>query len=530
VLRRLFSFTAPSFLSSLAVVLSLLCGALVFFLFRFFIPLEPGEGYALLGTGEFQNDRQIRELLVSAGTGAGKTGDWISESSQMVPVDDFGVFRMVPLDTFHEEIEAFDPRDDGYAARLRAFFVRGGKRYFFLPLKDTSGNVRVKLEKEARRVLGDISFTLAILGTPKSFFWYFSILAAASAGALYFSRSCRLFVFQVPVLLAFGWGGFSSLMLAAVLAGLWELLREPLGELAAARRYERFSFDYAGSGFRGLWERFKPFRINCCLVLLFMAVFAFFCVLGELPLVPAGAGFVCFFLLYFVSFWADLERGRKIRHVPFIPVPLLPVKAETFSLFPLLLPFGAGAVLALVLPLVFPGFAPSREPNPLGDLDQVLSAADYERHIVYERSFSYLSLEGGPDFSGEGPPGGLNQEGYLRYYLGDDGLIAGGASYSSGADHAGGGEGEVPPFPLEKLMEFLVKYSTAPGALSPVDMGGKTQGESGAPLAGFFRLHIKEWISVLVILAACIPKLLRSGIKSKKKKKFPLAGDKRIAA
>ena len=520
-----------------SAVISILCGGLVFFLFRFYgtpgaRPDESGTsnsgaGFAVLVLDESRDDRQIRESLARGGI-----DDVISESSQELPVDDFGELKMIPLDTFRNEIETFDPRDDGYAAKLDEFFVRDGKRFFFLPLKSLSGIRMAALKKQLSSLLGETPFTLGILGRNIPVLWYFALLAAACVFVLYFSPSRRLFVFELPVLLAFGWGGASAFFLGAVLSGIWELLREPMGEISASRRYGRLPI-YAGAGFRGLWERLKPFRLNCFLVLLFLVFLVLFSFFGDLSPLPLVVGCVCFFLLYFLAFRIEAERIRKNRHILFTPVPLFPFKVRTFSLFPVLLPFGAGAALAVFLPAFLPAFSSTRGQDPaLVDTRYLVSAEDYYRHVNFERSFSYRSLNENQDLSFLQVPdeGAFEREEYLRYNLGADGLIGKGESYppedreelvpAEGPRTEGRWTGG-PPFPLEKLMNFLVNYSKPAGSGS-----GDIREPQNAAAA------VKSWelIGVVIIFAACILDLLPPGIRGKKMKKVPIFRDKRIAA
>jgi hypothetical protein len=105
------------------------------------------------------------------------------------------------------------------------------------------------------------------------------------------------------------------------------------------------------------------------------------------------------------------------------------------------------------------------------------------------------------------------QNDYFRYYLGEDGLIAGNDAYVFSDDS------EATQFPLEKLMGFLVKYN------KPVT------GES----AGFDKQLInptettlKEWISVAFIFIICLFDIIRPRIVPKKK--MPVIRDKWIAA
>ena len=541
--------------SRFAAVVSVLCGVLVFSLFKFFPSPElkvpaGGEDFAVLSVDESRDDRSVREIL-----GRGGITGLISESSQEVAVDDFGTLKMIALDSFRNEIEPFDPRDDGYAAKLRDFFVRDGKRFFFIPLKDVPWN-GIKLQKQLGSLLGDIPFTLTVLEQKEPIFMYFLLLAAACVFALHLSRAPRFFLFEFPVLLAFSRGGSFGFVLAALLCGIWELLREPLGELLAARRNNHGAFggapDYAGTAFAGLRERLRPFRMNFLLLLFLALFFAVFSVAGALSPIPLAAACLCFFLLYFLAFRVEAERNRRSGHIPFTPAPLLPFRTRYFSLFPLLLPFVAASVLALFLPLVFPDFSHAREKDPVADIlaepQYLLSSEDYYRHIAFQKSFSYVKPDQDLYLKDTRTPeaggGALNQEGYLRYYLGSDGLIGGGTAYAPGGPLAlteESGEGElaqsgVPSFPLEKLMGFLIDYSKPAVA---GNIKADTVNRKFA-VSGIFLNESKEWISVAIIFAASLlnhprlnyPRLnfFRPEQRSRKKKKVPVFRDKRIAA
>ena len=130
---------------------------------------------------------------------------------------------------------------------------------------------------------------------------------------------------------------------------------------------------------------------------------------------------------------------------------------------------------------------------------------DYNDHIDFQRSFSYRSLN--DTISRDA----LNQEGYLRYYLGDDGLIAGSA-VSSGTMAA-----YTLPFPLEKLMDFLIQY------YQPPEEPARRIEPYNPPLKQ------REWILAAIILVfCCMSELLRPGIVPGKK--LPVRWDKRMAA
>ena len=509
------SFKSPI----LPVFLSIVFGAFVFSLFLFLSPggigvasLTPsyydtplhGAACVILNVDESQDDGQIREMLFSAGL-----GDFISESSQFVPIDDFGSLKLVPLGSFNSEIEAFDPRDSGYAGKLKSFFVHDGMRFFYRLLEAKPGLNAGKMKKQLDSALGNIPFAFTVLGQKQSVLIYFLLLFAASSLTLFFSPSRQLFIFQFPLLLAIGHLGFFSLILAAVLTGIWELLREPLGELSATKRYKRRFLDYAGTGFRGLKERLKPFRFNLLLCLIFMFFLPLFVLFGLLP--PVLLAVVCFsfLFLYYLSLKTEEARSLKTRHVPFTPVLMFPAKVRTFSFFPQFLPIGLISLLALFLPQVS---MPSL--RGLGPLDgYIVSPMDYYRHIAFQRSFSYRPIEYKPMDAGPSSTEALNQMDYFRYHLGEDGLIAGSdplPAYRFPPE---------PTFPLEKLMDFLVKYNK-PREAKPVGLNQPFD----APLAAKF----KEWVSVLMIFSVCLLDFLRHGIRPKKKS--PVFGDKRMAA
>ena len=470
--------------------------------------VAPGinNGYAILVVDESQDDRGVREILA-----AGGIGEVISESSQFVSIDDFGAFRQIPLDSFHDEIETFDPRNDGYAEKLHAFFVNNGKRYFFTPMESNPADLRSRLDAS----LVGIPFSLVLLEQRISLFPYFALLAAAGISALFLSRSKKLFLFQIPVFLSIGWGGFAAMILAAAFAGIWELLREPLKELFTSRYSFRETSsrgntsNYAGTGLKGVGERFRPYRLNVILASLFFLLLPVLAIAAFLPPIPLLAACVCFFLLYFLSFKVMEAGFRNTRHIPFMPVPLLPLRTRTFSLFPFLVPFVLASVLALILPAFLPvqrSGIPVREYNM--DPRYFVSSGDYYSHIDFQRSFSYRSLNTGNSAASRDA---LNQEGYLHYYLGDDGLIAGSVQ-SSGIVEA-----EILPFPLEKLMAFLLQYYV------PLEEPAGKIEPYNPPL------KLREWMLAAIILTiCCISELLRPGVVPGKK--LPVRWDKRIAA
>ena len=513
--------------SALAALVSILCGGLVFFLFRFLdSPFNAsGESWLVLAIDESENEYQILSVLAQRGIEG-----FICESSQEVIVDNFGTYKMVKLESFSDEVGAFDPRDTGYAERLHSFFVRDGKRFFFLSLEKYSARKAEKLSKELGAALKDTSYTITFMGERKSHFRDYAILALVCACVFYFSRFKRLFVFQLPVLLAFGWAGFSGFIIAAILSAVWELLREPLGELSASKLYKR-KLNYAGSGLKGTLDLLKPFRINGFLLLFFTVFLVLFFVFTDTPAIPLIAGILCFFVVYFLAFRAETECHKQGRHILFTPVPLSPNKARTFSFFPLLLPFTSGAILVLIFSLLSPASFLEGQPAAdsrnlqnnrnipdsenhdlmLADSRYLISSGEYYSNIDFQKSFSYMPLNAKSYTAGETVDQESRlKESYRQYYLGEDGLIGGSADFTASVP-GNGAYLDFPPFPLEKLMVFLLNYS-------------KPAAGNSAPGS------IKEWIAVLMILSVCVLDLHRSGLQFIKRKKLPILRDKRIAA
>jgi len=427
----------------ISIAASIVCGALIIFLFKTYIPeaLKTGESWAVLILDDKQEDRKIREALAGIGS-------FISESSQEILLDDFSEIRKIPLDSYFSEIEIFDPRNDGYAAKLSAFFVRDGMRFFFLSLDNNFKKSYTKLEKQIVSLLPDMPHSLLILGKSRSVLPDFLLLVLACIFALYLAKSRKLFVFMLPMLLFLALGGAHALLLAAILAGIWELLREPSIELYASRSYQRRESDYAGSGIKGFFERLKPFRLNMFFIMLFLLLFFIVSFIGQFFPFPAVFILAVFFLVYFLSCESEAEQRKERSHTLFTPVLLYPSRSKTFSFIPMMLPFIAASVMAMLLPLILPS-VPGAESSPaydypFTDREYLVNKDDFRRHLAFQQAFSFQS----EDCSGP--------EEYHQYHLGEDGLIAGSSEFR------GTVEGRVftePPFPLEKLMDFLIQYS-----------------------------------------------------------------------
>ena len=458
-----------------SLLISLVSGLGLFFLFGRSIPAG-GEGYAVLEAQEDFSDSLIREKLEGLGP---DFATWISESNQWVWCSDFGRLRKIALDKYRQELESFDPRNDGYAEKLRSFFVSRGKRRFYTPLENVSPEKFVELKTRASRALGDIPFSLRFLGQQKAGTAYFILLAAALLGLALLTGNFLNLVYLGPAWISFARMGSGGLALAAVLAALWALCRdlpaEAAGDLKPGKRRV----------FKVRERRFVSF-------FWFTAFYFGIVFITPLPFVPCAFALAAFFPVRAAAAMAEAEKNGRTGPGRFNPVSILPPPLKAGGFFRHFFPFALASVLSL--PLSLPVFAGFREPDFIPNIQAfmrsvaeadkftaspLVSEADYERHRAFQASFSVAPLGAGV----ESP----NQIHYYRYRLGDDGLIDG-VSGSPGGPPSLIEEEEIPPFPLEKLMDFLVDYYNRAETYNPA---GK-----------------REWLPVLLVFLSSLPLLL----------------------
>ncbi|MDR0710314.1 MAG: hypothetical protein LBF77_09635 [Spirochaetaceae bacterium] len=476
----------------------------------------PGTGgFAVLSVDAAYSDRAIGEAL----SGAGIPG-YISESNSWVFLDDFGELKRVALDLYDEMVEPFDPRNDGYAERLRSFFVKDGKRRFFIDLGALWRQPRPDAFRFGTKALpgafpayrqleGRIS---AALGAPKgeetaftldgfpatldrSGLWLLLLSLAASGGALFlalknpgaFPRGFpRLTAALIPVQGALALSGPGGFACAAALFGCFECLLPPIREnlFRVQRRRRRFRFD-------------RIFRINWLLALFFFLIYVLAAAASPVdPLTAVLAGISAFaafgFLLWLESSESNPEGGHI--HRRFLPIPIRTPSFNLNSLPRITLPFALASFFSLFLPL----FGPSGRSQDI--FPDVPAREEYEAHFTFQSSFSLRPL-GSRDQTGDAA--------YLAYYLGEDGLIAGSFAglredSRETADPAAPDYPEIPPFPLEELSTFFENG------------GNYTARETGAG----------DIFAALVVLFLALPSCFRRVREKRKMGSFFILNDK----
>jgi hypothetical protein len=201
----------------LALIVSLVMGSAAFLLAIMLLPDEGtgSEGYAVLSVDAGYPDSEIGSRIAAAAN-TYISVDYSSESTQWVFLSDFDTILRLSVDEYDARLAAIapfrDPRDDGYAARLRAFFVRDGRRFFFIPFvrpalreevitrlwyRSRSGNR--ELETALTKTLTGIPFSLEWLGYDRKPLWlYFGLVDVLCVFAILLIRGALLVCAKLP--------------------------------------------------------------------------------------------------------------------------------------------------------------------------------------------------------------------------------------------------------------------------------------------------------------------------------------------
>jgi hypothetical protein len=437
------------------------------------MPLESNRGYAVLTVDASYPDRLIGDLLASEVF----TQGFLSESNQWVFLDDFGTLQRIPLDAYRDRVEPFDPRDDGYAEKLGAFFVRQGKRLFFIPF---SGNSRFSdpwLNKQQIRafevsmaaVLKGIPFSLTFLGFEKPFLFYFLLFAVAAGATMVLSGESALILALLPILGSLVFAGPSGFALCAALVVLAGIAVEPLRKHWASHRYGQDCTE----GREPVKNRDKVYPVLAVLltgVLFFLGIFGILYGMsvstGSVArtsgksLAKVGiAALVCSGLMFWVVLWFEANQGKAQNHVRFMPVRIMD-STKWRPINRTILPFALVSLVALYGPWLYEGLHVYHDPGFIADPRYFIDAGVYENHARYQASFSLMPLGSSKDLDRlyRGDPPELT---YRQYRLGEDGLIAsiGGYEQTLAPDD----DQVIPPFPLEDLIAFLAGFGHTGG-------------------------------------------------------------------
>jgi hypothetical protein len=415
----------------LASLVSLLAALALLFLGSVMGYEEFRGGYALLITDDSIDDRVIRSKLESGEIFFG--GSPISESSQWVLLDEFDSIKRIPLDQYSSRIFPFDPRNDGYAGRLKEVFVKDGKRFIYVPL--FAGRWKTSsLDKKFDELLKDIPFSVEYFGIGRPLALFFIVYAAASVILLilcYVKRKTHRNIVNiipmVPVLSSLGFFGAAGIGSAALLFGLFILLKEPLNELVnppeLIKNKQKLKSIYK--------EIIAPFKSYWLFIPVFAAALSIFVIFSQLKLLFLIAVTVSSFAVFFFSL--KIVSFSGVEHKRFNPLLIIRKRLPEF-VFPMyIFPFVAGAFFIMF-------YAPnmSGSYNSLRKFDVLISEQDYYEHLTYQASFSTRQL-------------GTHSAAFPSFFSNTDGLVLMNKTSVSQSIKIS----DYPGFPLKHLMEFF---------------------------------------------------------------------------
>ena len=428
-------------------------------------------GYAVIITDDTIEDGAILSRLESGDLFFG--GSLVSESSQWVLLDEFDSVKRIPLDQFTSRIFPFDPRNDGYAGKLRDVFVRDGKRFVYVPL--FAGNWKANfLDKKFNELMGDIPFSVEYYGIGRPLSLFFIFYAAASVILLIMCyakrkvhRSIVNIIPMIPVLSSLSFFGAAGIGSAALLFALFILLKEPLNELVnpppLIKKGRNFKIIYK--------EIITPYKFYWLFIPVFAAALSILTIFSQLKVlfliaVSAASFAVFFFSLKIVSF-------SGVEHKRFNPLMIVRRRFPEF-VFPMyILPFVIGAFLTMFFTPFMSGSYDSGN-----KFDVIVTEQDYYDHLTFQSSFSTRRL------------GDASSSSYPAFFYDTDGLVS---MNKTGAVQSVK-MSDFPNFPLKQLMEFFNNVNNG-----DIVNSGKSTG------------RIQENLSLLVLLLFIFPGLIFRG-------------------
>jgi hypothetical protein len=433
-------------------------------------------GYAVLTVDAAIEDRALVSILETAiFLGA----EPISESSQWVMLDVFDSLQKIPLDIYASRVYSFDPRNDGYADRLREVFVRDGKRFVYIPLMAGNWNSSL-LDRKFNELLIDIPFSVNYYGIGRPLALFFIVYAIASIVLLvmcYLKRKTHRNIVNiipmVPVISSLGFFGAAGLGSAALLFGLFILLKEPLADLVNPSGLPE-------KGFRQKLNKFYkeiiyPYRNYWYFLPVFFIAFAILIVFSQLkPLFLLALSLVSFAVFFFSL---KIVSFSGIDHKRFNPVTIMRRRFPEF-VFPLyILPFVAGTFITMFFTPFLSGSFDSRY-----KFDVIIDEQEYYDHLMFQAAFSTRQMS-------------TLSSAFPSFHFDADGLPI----MDTGSVNQSIRISDFPAFPLKHLMEFF----------NNVNSGNRTDaGEGEGAAAEANASSISERLSLLVLLLFLFPGLI----------------------
>jgi hypothetical protein len=401
--------------------------------------------WAVLEVPETVPGRELEKTLRVAGIAC------VSAFSVPVLFNDFDGVREIPLDSYDDYVEPGDPRNDGYAERLRSFFMADGKCRFFL---EPGFGLRRKLVKllpdlAGAWVLDESSGNFpaiacaAFIAAALAFAVWEAVSGRQAAGGRraagsrqasagrqgsaggalsarrFFGRGEPGFLFgaccAVPVLFPLSLAGAPGIAASGLFVILFHAAKPVLREyFRRCRKGYRKSFrSTMGNEIRDLAGLY-PF--HCAVSLGVFPAYILCCLAGGISPVIAFPAPFFFCVSLFLSFGAEASVDRNA----FFPLPI-GGKIRPGALIPPALP----VFLVACAVAAFAAAQPASTPFPhSGSYGPLPGPEEYAAHAEFQASFLRRSLYG--------------ERNYGSYPAGEDGLISG---------FVPAGPDPLPPFP-----------------------------------------------------------------------------------
>jgi len=410
-------------------VFSLFSGLFMFFIALKNIPTQDYEHYAVIIADKNASDILITDLLPEHS---------ISETRQWVFLDDFGKLTQIPLVEYENRLLDFDPRRDGYADKLRNFFVRDEKRFFFVPFEGVEKKIihnkipisdnwinKKRFEAFSKLFPEDSKIEKIIFFVyEEPILFYFLLFAITMPISMIFSFKPLFFMAIFPILIPLTIIGPAGFALSTALIGFYCII-------------PRIFF-------------YKKIIGN---ILCLIAIFLWTAMFLNMPNIfsPEGQGILgklgkdsltifgipALFCVFGLGFLSSFFLKEKIK----------------FSLIGAIIPFAFVSILSIFLPQTM-GITTERNNEFIEDFfNNIVDVGEYENHVEFQENFSFIPLGS--------QSRNLN---YMRYHLGEDGLISEISPYIRSEKN------KIPPFPLEKLIAFFrnFKYSISTDISLPI--------------------------------------------------------------
>jgi hypothetical protein len=426
-------------------------------------------GYAVLTVDDSIDDRTLRSYLEKGANIFG--GSPVSESLQWVMLDEFDAVRAIPLDSYFSRVSSFDPRNDGYAEKLREVFVRDGKRFVYLPLKAGNQNSSL-IEKQFKDLLGDIPFSVEYYGIGRPLHLFFIAYVSASVCLLVIFLLRRKYnpgtaniITLMPVLSSLAFFGASGIAAAALLFAFFIMFKEPLGDFVTLTA----SLPKENSNKVKLIQKeiILPYKFYWFFLPVFVLSFTGIIVFSQLKLLFLLAVFACALAVFFLSLKIlSLPSGDK--HRRFTPILIIKRRFPEFAFSFYILPFAAAAFLTLFFTPQMPGAYVSNS-----KFDALIEEQDYLAHLSYQASFSTRQF-------------GASSSDFPDFFIDTDGLPS--MRGNNSANQAVNID-NFPPFPLKNLMDFF--HNVNSGKRTDAGSGGSTR--------------LTELLSLFVLLFFILP-------------------------